>query len=196
MHLCEILIIETCNVLFNIINFGIKMSRKDNFLKIFLSHERHLFNYILMLVPNYSDAEDILQESVSIMWDKFDDFEPNSNFMAWASQIARYKISNYYRSKKEQFRLDDSLLDNLAKESDKSIEDMKEKQAALTGCLKKLQLSDRKLLQMRYYQKISIPKIAEQTGRSPHTLYKRISMIYRLLHGCVHRTLLAWGGEL
>lgn len=38
------------------------MSERDAYLALFVKHSQHLFNFILTLVPNYSDAEDILQE--------------------------------------------------------------------------------------------------------------------------------------
>lgn len=165
------------------------MADQDLFLKIFLSNEQHLFNFILMLVPNYSDAKDLLQETASTMWSKFDSFEQGTNFMAWARQIARFKISNYYRTKKKEFNLDEDILDTLSDAADRSSQLLNDRKAALTICLKKLQSDDRRLLQMKYYQRISISKIAEKLQKSPHSLYKRISVIYRLLQDCVQKAI-------
>lgn len=167
------------------------MSKQDLFLKLFLKNEQHLFNFILMLAPNYSDAEDLLQESASTMWSKFDSFEQGTNFMAWARQIARFKVSNYYRSKKIQFRLDEITLDALSEAASQSSQLLNDKKAALTFCLKKLQPTDRELLQMRYFQRYSIPTIAKKTNRSPHTLYRRMSAIYLLLQNCVRKAIIA-----
>lgn len=172
--------------------WGVLVAKKDQFLKIFLRNERHLFNFILTLVPNYSDAEDLLQETASILWKKFDSFEQGTNFMAWAHKIARYKVSNYYKTKKKQFNLDDDILDALSEAASQSSKLFSERKAALEICLKKLQPMDIKLLRMKYYQRISIPKIAEEMERSPHTLYKRISTIYRLLQACIQKTIVAW----
>ena len=172
-----------------------KLCQKDLFLKLFLKNEHHLFNFILTLVPNYSDAEDLLQETTSTLWEKFDSFEQGTNFMAWAFKIARYKVSNYYRTEKSQLKLDEDILDTLSETMNKSEELYKERKAALSGCFEKLQRADKKLLQMRYYHRISIPKIAEKTGEPSHSLYKRISTIYRLLRACIQRTQIAWEGE-
>jgi len=168
------------------------MAAKDQFLKIFLQNERHLFNFILMLVANYSDAEDLLQETASTLWSKFDNFEQGTNFMAWASQVARYKVSNYYRTKKKELALDDGVLDVLSKAAGHASKLLAERKAALSVCVRKLQPTDQELLEMRYYQRLSIPKIAQKLQRSAHTLYKRMSIIHRLLHACMQKTVNAW----
>ncbi len=154
-----------------------------------------MFSFIITLVPNYSEAEDLLQETASLMWQKFDTFEPGTNFWAWARQIARYKISNYYRTKKQEFRLDEDLLDHLCAANEKVTQNLHERRAALTGCLKKLNPEDSKLIHRKYFQKESIADIARQTDRSLPTLYKQMSFIYFLLQSCIRKTLLAWGLE-
>lgn len=171
------------------------MESKDTFLKLFLRHNNHLFSFIITLVPNYSDAEDLLQETASLMWEKFDTYRPNTNFWAWARQIARYKISNYYRTRKQEFRLDETLLDTLCTANEKVTKNFNERKAALTGCLKKLNVEDLKLIQMKYFHKESFADIARHTNRSLHTLYKRVSFIYFLLQSCIRKTLMAWGME-
>lgn len=171
------------------------MGSKDTFLKLFLRHNNHLFSFIITLVPNYSDAEDLLQETASLMWEKFDTYRPDTNFWAWARQIARYKISNYYRTKKREFSLEEDLLDTLCAANEKVSKNLNERKAALTGCLKKLSEGDSALIRMKYFQKESFADIARHTNRSLHTLYKRVSFIYFLLQSCVHKTLAAWGME-
>ncbi len=168
------------------------MESKDTFLKLFLAHNTHLFSFILTLVPNYSDAEDLLQETASLMWEKFETYRPGSSFWAWARQIARYKVANYYRVKKSQFQLDEDLLEDLGAAHERMVGHLNEQKAALTGCLKKLRQEDLNLIRMKYFQNLSIAEIARQSNRSIHSLYKRISFIYFLLQDCVQKTLAAW----
>lgn len=165
---------------------------KDMFMRLFVKHNRHLFNFILTLVPNYSDAEDLLQETAVIMWEKIDTFQPGTNFLAWARKIARYKVSNYYRTKKEAFRFDEDILESLADVNVREFSYFEEKKAALVGCLNKLEPVDLKLLQLKYEQNQPIVAIAQMTNRSRHTLYKRISSIYMVLQACIRKSLVAW----
>lgn len=171
------------------------MDTKGQFLAIFLKHEHHIFNFILMLVPNYSDAEDLLQETATTLWSKFNDFQQDTNFLAWSYQVARYKVSNYYRTKRREFRMDDSILDSLSSVAAKSGLLSEERKSALSMCIRKLPENDQNLLHMKYFRRLSIPKVSERLGESKHTLYKRISVIHHLLHACVQKTINAWGTQ-
>ena len=46
------------------------------FLPLFLKNERRLYAYILTLLPRRADADDVLQETSLVLWDKFDETEP------------------------------------------------------------------------------------------------------------------------
>src|SRR5436305_15293458 len=66
-------------------------------------HQRQIFSYIYVLVPNRSDAEDLLQETSLVICEKFHEFREGTDFVAWACQIAywrvRYSRQTYARAK-------------------------------------------------------------------------------------------------
>src|SRR3954465_6805551 len=66
-------------------------------------HQRQVFSYIYVLVHNRSDAEDLLQETSLVICEKFNEFKEGTDFVAWACQIAywrvRYSRQKYARSK-------------------------------------------------------------------------------------------------
>jgi RNA polymerase sigma-70 factor (ECF subfamily) len=66
-------------------------------------HQRQIFAYIYTLVPDRHDAEDLLQETSVVICEKFEDFTPGTDFVAWACQIAwwriRYSRQKFARSK-------------------------------------------------------------------------------------------------
>src|SRR5438045_3002778 len=55
-------------------------------------HQRQIFSYIYVLVPNRSDAEDFLQETSLVICEKFHEFRPGTEFVAWACQIAYWRV--------------------------------------------------------------------------------------------------------
>src|SRR5918997_3057329 len=77
-------------------------SRKQ-LMALMTRHHRQIFSYIYVLVPNRSDAEDLLQETSLVICEKFNDFTLGTDFVAWACQIAywrvRYSRQKYARSK-------------------------------------------------------------------------------------------------
>ncbi len=61
-------------------------------------HQRRIFSYIYTLVPRRPDADDILQETSLVICEKFDEFEEGTDFVAWACQIAYWRV-RYARQK-------------------------------------------------------------------------------------------------
>src|SRR5947199_7816436 len=69
------------------------------FLRLFLQNERRLYAYIVTLLPNRTDADDVLQEASLVMWDKFDDQHPPDDFAAWGCRIAYYKVLDFCKKR-------------------------------------------------------------------------------------------------
>src|SRR5215467_12973604 len=67
------------------------------FLRLFLKNERRLYAFILTLLPNRADADDVLQEASLVMWDKFDERHPPDDFAAWGCRIAYFKVLDFYK---------------------------------------------------------------------------------------------------
>ena len=58
--------------------------------------------YILSLLSNTSDADDILQETNIFILKHLDTFERGSNFKAWAFQIAYFRVKSYIRDRQRR----------------------------------------------------------------------------------------------
>ena len=74
------------------------------FLRLFLQNQRRLYAYILTLLPNRADADDVLQEASLVMWDKFDERSPPDDFTAWGCRIAYFKVLDL-RKKRQRGRV-------------------------------------------------------------------------------------------
>ncbi|MBN2513026.1 MAG: sigma-70 family RNA polymerase sigma factor [Sedimentisphaerales bacterium] len=169
------------------------MSNKDEFFSLFLKHNNQLFAFILTLVPNYADAEDLFQDTASILWAKFDQFDPERSFISWARQIAKNRILNYYTRKKSVFQLDEALIEKLASQTVRASDACEQKKAALKDCIKKMNRQDAAIIQLRYHQGVSMLDIANRRQQSVNTLYKRMAFLLTLLHSCIQKTLLESG---
>ena len=58
--------------------------KRKQLVALLTQHQRRIFSYIYTLVPDRTDAEDLLQEASLIICEKFDDFEVGTDFVAWA----------------------------------------------------------------------------------------------------------------
>ena len=63
----------------------------DEFISLVMANQRKIYSFIVHFVPNRSDADDLFQETVALMWEKFKIFEEGTSFAAWGIQIAHYK---------------------------------------------------------------------------------------------------------
>src|SRR3954464_1132388 len=85
------------------------------FLRLFLQNERRLYAYVLTLLPNRADADDVLQEASLVMWNKFDPDRPPDDFTAWGCRIAYYKVLDFgKKSQRCRVRFSQETLEQLA----------------------------------------------------------------------------------
>ena len=167
----------------------------EAFLKEFASHHDRLFAYLFSLLPHRPDAEDVFQRTSLILWQKFDQWDPASDFLAWACGVAFYEVRNFIRvASRDRLRFDDGLLDTLATERATSLRRRDERLAALQECLKKLDRAERELLQKAYGDEESIRELARRDGQAAQTLYNRLNLIRKRLLQCSDLRLGIQGG--
>lgn len=58
------------------------------FMRLFLQAERELLRYVMALVPNVSDARDVVQETAVALWQAIDKYDPSKPFIPWACRFA------------------------------------------------------------------------------------------------------------
>jgi RNA polymerase sigma-70 factor (ECF subfamily) len=166
------------------------------FLRLFLQNERRLYAYILTLLPNRADADDVLQEASLVMWDKFEDDNPPRDFVAWGCRIAYYKVLDF-RKKRQRSRVlfSQAILERLAETAIEQAVALQldERREALGDCMAKLSPRDRDLMTRRFAEGATTQSTAAEVGRSADVVYKALARIRQALFDCVTRTLTAEG---
>ena len=178
-------------------NFTSEEERKslqyEQFLRLLMTHRQRIFGFILMLVPSRSYAQDLMQDTIMIMWRKFGEFKPGSSFAAWGITIARYNVLKFRRKQQNAcVQFSSEAFEAIARRAAASDNRIDDRLKALEGCLGKLNDNDSKLIQMRYGANLTIRDIARRVGRPIHGMYKAMARIHNILHECVNRTLAAW----
>lgn len=157
---------------------------------LLMQHERQIFGYIYTLVPNRHDAQDILQETCLTIYDKFADFTPGTDFMAWAMRIAWWKVraarQKYARSK---VVFNDEVMEAVSNTAVTMAEETSPLQAALAQCLQKINDRDRRMILTRYERGSGVERAAMVSGRSLQAAYKALMRIKQVLHDCVLNTM-------
>jgi RNA polymerase sigma-70 factor (ECF subfamily) len=168
--------------------------RRKELVALMTQHQRRIFSYIYTLVPNRYDAEDLLQETSVVICEKFDEFETQTDFAAWACQIAYWRI-RYARQKFARSKVvyQQELVDALAQTAATVQEELDERHEALAHCLQKLPARDRELVLTRYEPGSGVPEAARRSGRSLEAAYKALARIRKLLFDCVTHQLASGG---
>ena len=66
----------------------------ETFIGHVMEHQRELYAFILSMLPNLTEADDVLQETNMVLWRKREEFEPGTNFGAWARTVARSTLES------------------------------------------------------------------------------------------------------
>ena len=88
--------------------------------------------------------------------------------------------------------MDEGMIEKIASCNEKLLDQYELQKAAIQGCLKKMGTNNIRLVLLKYHHSLSLKKIAEQTGMSINTLYKKMSTLLSSLRDCVHKTMLSW----
>ncbi|HEY2760412.1 MAG TPA: sigma-70 family RNA polymerase sigma factor [Pirellulales bacterium] len=161
---------------------------------LMVRHQRQILSYIYSLVPNRHDAEDLLQETSLVVCEKFAEYKPNTNFLAWACQIAFWRV----RAARQKFArskliFDDEVLQAVGRTALSEFGELNARHAALERCLKKLDARARALVMARYEPGGTVDSAAQRTHRTVEAAYKALSRIRKLLMDCVTKHLSAEG---
>ncbi len=173
-------------------NNNMASDKHQLFFQLYTKNQSHIYSYILMLISRINEADDILQEVASSMWEHFDDYKIGTDFASWGVRIARNKVIDYIRkSKSNRVRYSEETIRLISDYQAKRKNRKDQRISALENCVSKLSINDKRLIQLKYNQKITTKALSERIGRSVNGLYKALSRIHYILYRCIQKTLVA-----
>jgi RNA polymerase sigma-70 factor (ECF subfamily) len=163
---------------------------QERFVRNLTSAQPALYAYILSLLPNWNDANDVLQDANLVMWRRWEEYDEGTNFTAWAYKIIRYKVLALHRDRsRDRHIFDDGLFDALADQAEHRSADPESTAALLEDCMAELSPNQRELVGERYAPGGSVQDIARRLGQSAASLSVTLSRIRHTLLECVRRKL-------
>lgn len=152
-------------------------------------HKNKLYNYILSIVKDEDQADDIFQDTFvkAITTIRQGRYSDQGKFGAWISRIARNLVIDTFRQDKAEASVstDDTNYDILNRRelSEGTVEDLLidlQIEDDIRKLVEELPEEQRKVLKMRYYKDLSFKEIANLTGVSINTALGR--MRYAILN--------------
>lgn len=169
-------------------------SRGERFMRLFVGVERRVYGLILAMVGNPSDADDVMQEAAAVMWRKFDEYKPGTDFAAWALSVGRFQAMSFRKKRAiQRVRFSDQTLEVIAEQFASRPDRADISREALRTCLAKLGERDRQLVELRYEPGATTKSVAEHVSRSVDAVYKALNRIHGALLRCIRQQLAAEG---
>jgi RNA polymerase sigma-70 factor (ECF subfamily) len=152
--------------------------------------QRALHAFVFSLVRHAADTDDVLQETNLVLWRKYGEFQPGTDFLAWAFRVAHFQVLAH-RKRKQRARehFDEDLLAQLAAEAEEQSADFEKRRRALASCLQKLPQEQRTLIARRYEPDGCVNDMAAERGSTPKAVSELLRRIRRTLQICIERSL-------
>ena len=159
----------------------------EAFVRSLTDAQQRLFGYIVSLLGDRDRAADVLQECNLVLWRKAAEFREGADFIPWAFAIARYQVLAHLRDRKRDRLelMDPELADLLSDEAEAQAEHFDDLQKALQTCVAKLPDHSRDLLERRYFERLSIRALADETERGTSAIKVALLRIRRGLRSCI-----------
>lgn len=172
------------------------MADQAEFLKQLMRHQAAIRMFIGALVRDRQDREDLLQDVILVLWEKFDHYDPARPFDAWARGIAANKI---LQRREKQGRTPTpfppetvaAILDAFDRRGDGS----SEVGDALDDCLQELPRQSYQILMLRYRDALDVKELAPHVNLSAPAAYKTLARLRQRLRECVERRLRVSGED-
>ncbi|MDF1756168.1 MAG: sigma-70 family RNA polymerase sigma factor [Verrucomicrobiales bacterium] len=168
----------------------IDFDRGESFTRLLLETQPRLFGFTLSLLHDRQAAMDVTQDVGVLLWRKFDEYEPGTDFGAWALKIARFKVMEWRRAQtKLPIALDDDAMELLTDDVEELSSAQLQRLAALETCLSRLPEKQRQVIDERYVDKNTVVRIAERWNRSRVAMHQLLKKAHQTLRLCVQEQL-------
>ena len=141
------------------------VERDVAFEKLYNENYLRVFRYAWKKVRNNDDAEDLTQNAFLYCYQHYEEYdERRASFSTWIFLVLNSRIKNYYRDRKSNVHIDE-IIDILPDETDfdHAIE-LEEMRNRLFSALETCTPVQAKIVQLRYFRKLSTREISIHTG--------------------------------
>ena len=149
-----------------------RADRAEQFHVLFEAHYPKLLAYALRRTRTEADAHDVVAETFTVAWRRFDDLPPQDRWLPWLYGVGRRVLANQRRSAARQ----NQLADRVATES--SVGGYHAEPSAASNLVQeqmaRLRPDDQELLRLATWEELSHDQIATALGISANAVGIRL----------------------
>ncbi|QDU57001.1 sigma-70 family RNA polymerase sigma factor [Aeoliella mucimassa] len=161
------------------------LQRDEEFVTCLIEMQPRLYGYILSLVANCEDADDLVQRTNVVLLRKQSQFQTGTDFWAWAKQVAQFEVRGFRKElARNRVILSDELVAQLTQEESEFVREPDAAKADLRKCLGNLSRARRELLERRY-SGTAVANLAKEVGRTAAALSQELYRMRADLAKCI-----------
>jgi len=153
--------------------------------RLFVEHHMRIKGFVCALLPDFTLADDVVQETFLTITRKAHKFELGTDFLKWACSIARFKTMEARATSKNVRALSDSTLELLASAPTAMVDDVRTD--LLKQCLVRLSPKAREAIHLRYHEDWTPAQIAQKLEWSLESAYSVLSRTRSFLRDCIEQ---------
>ena len=162
------------------------MELSEEFILELTQVQQRLFGFLFKRLADREQAREVLQRTNLVLCRKADNYEPGTNFKAWAMTVANYEVMAYRKTQvRERLVFTDEVVALLGPDDDGRSSAQSDRVAHLSHCLKGMSSKNRELLDWRYQGERTMDKIAEDVGSTIGAVKVKLHRLRRQLLGCI-----------
>lgn len=139
-------------------------------------YEQAIYNYGIRMTANSHDAKDLMQDIFLSVYRNLKSYQGTGAFKSWLFRIAHHRCVEYYRRRKPNVSIDDcpdvseattNVCPELSMMGNQS-------QQALYKAMQLLPISQRAVVELKFFSQFTFEEISEQLGVSANTVKSRL----------------------
>jgi RNA polymerase sigma-70 factor (ECF subfamily) len=158
------------------------------FARLLVRFDRPLLRYIMTFIPRRDDAEEVLQRTATVIWEKFDEYDRQREFLPWALRVAYFEVLNFRKQiARDRLVFREDVIEALAETRHTLASQLEAQRQALRLCLSELSPDDQALLRRRYGDAETVAALAGERGKTAKALYRRLDRLRDAIARCAER---------
>lgn len=162
------------------------MKQNDQFLEFMTAFQGRLFGFVLSLLGDVDQANEVLQETNLVLWKKSDEFHPGTDFKAWSFRVAHFQVMAFrQRQVRDRLVFDEGALEKVYREAMEVDTAFEQKKERLDKCVESLSQQSQEVLSRFYVTGESLREIGAALNRKANTVGQTLFRIRKALIECV-----------
>ena len=142
---------------------------------LFARHQTPVYRFILRLVRNEAVAEELTNEVFLEVWRNAGSFEARSSVRTWVLSIAHHRAVSSLRKRREEGWNEDRAFTIADTDDDPEVSAQKQdKSTLMRRCMGALSNEHRQVIDLVYYQELSINEVSKVVGIPENTVKTRM----------------------